>query len=143
MPHGRAELARAVLEGVALNLRLILDILRAQGVQVEGMRLIGGGAKSAIWRQILADVLELPIRLPALTAEATALGAVVAGGVGVGLFSDFNVVDRLISAREAERPKPARSQYYANLLDLFQRTYVALEPIFEQLAKLSEAKPSE
>lgn len=138
MPHGRAELSRAVLEGVAFNLRLILDALWAQGVQVEAMRLIGGGAKSALWRQILADVYDLPILLPALTAEATALGAAIAGGVGVGVFPDFSVAPHLIPALEAERPDPAHSQRYAALYDLFQQVYTVLEPIFEQLATLAE-----
>ncbi len=138
MPHGRAELSRAVLEGVAFNLRLILDALRAQGVQVEAMRLIGGGAHSAVWRQILADVYDLPILLPTLTAEATALGATIAGGVGVGIFPDFSVATRLISTAEAERPDPAHSQRYAALYELFQQTYTVLEPIFEQLATLAE-----
>ncbi len=136
MPHGRAELSRAVLEGVAFNLRLVLDALRAQGVQVEAMRLIGGGAQSALWRQILADVYDLPILLPTLTAEATALGAAIAGGVGVGIFPDFSVASRLIPAEEAERPNPAHSQRYAVLYTLFQQTYTVLEPIFEQLATL-------
>ncbi len=138
MPHGRAELARAVLEGVALNMRLILDALRGQGVQIEAMRLIGGGAKSATWRQILADTYELPILLPKLAAEATALGAAIAGGVGVGLFSDFSVAHRLIPTEAAEQPDPANSRRYSALYPLFQQAYTALEPIFEQLAALAE-----
>jgi xylulokinase len=142
MPHGQAEFARAVLEGVALNLGLILEALRAQEVKLSRLLLIGGGARSAVWRQILADVLELPVWLPALTTEATALGAVVAGGVGVGLFADFSVVDRLVSPREAEHPEPARHQQYAALLDLFRQTYEALNPIFAKLAGLAAVKPS-
>ncbi len=138
MPHGRAELTRAVLEGVALNMRLILDALRGQGVQIEAMRLIGGGAKSAIWRQILADAYELPILLPKLAAEATALGAAIAGGVGVGLFSDFGVAHRLIPTEAAEQPDPANTRRYNALYPLFQKAYTALEPIFEQLAALGE-----
>ena len=137
MPHGQAEFARAVLEGVALNLGLILEALRAQDVQFGRLLLIGGGTRSAVWRQILADVLDLPVWLPALTTEATALGAVVAGGIGVGLFPDFNVVDRLVSAHPAELPRPAQHQHYAALLDLFRQTYQALEPIFAKLAGLA------
>jgi xylulokinase len=138
MPHGQPEVARAVLEGVAFNLRLILDALRTQDVGINRLLLIGGGAKSAVWRQILADVLELPIYLPALTTEATALGALVAGGVGVGLFPDFSVIDRLISIREAERPQPDQHQQYSALLDLFKRTYESLNPIFTELANLTK-----
>jgi xylulokinase len=138
MPHGRAELARAVLEGVALNMRLILDALRGQGVQIEAMRLIGGGAKSATWRQILADTYELPILLPKLAAEATALGAAIAGGVGVGLFSDFSVAHQLIPTQAAEQPNPDSIRRYSALYPLFQQAYTVLEPIFEQLAALGE-----
>jgi xylulokinase len=142
MPHGQPEVARAVLEGVAFNLRLILNALRTQDVQIARLLLIGGGAKSPVWRQILADVLELPIHLPALTTEATALGALVAGGVGVGLFSDFTVIDRLITIREAERPQQIHQQQYATLLDLFKRTYEALNPIFTELANIPAVKPN-
>jgi xylulokinase len=142
MSHSQPELVRAVLEGVAFNLRLILDVLRAQDVQIGKLLLIGGGAKSAVWRQILADVLELPIWLPALTTEATALGALVAGGVGVGLFPDFTVIDRLIAMREAERPQLVNKQRYAALRDLFKRSYEALNPIFTELAKITAMKPN-
>jgi xylulokinase len=137
MPHGQPEFARAVLEGVALNLGLILEALREQDVQLGRLLLIGGGASSAVWRQIMADVLDLPVWLPTLTTEATALGALIAGGVGVGLFPDFEVVDRLVSPRPAEHPVPASHQYYATLLDLFRQTYEALDPIFAKLAGLA------
>ena len=61
MSHGRAEMARAVLEGVAFNLKMILDAFLEQRAAIQAMRLIGGGARSALWRQILADVYGLPI----------------------------------------------------------------------------------
>jgi xylulokinase len=138
MSHGRAEVSRAVLEGVAFNLRMILDALRGQGVSVAAMRLIGGAAQSPLWRQILADVYDLPILLPTLTTEATALGAAIAGGVGVGLFPDFSVAARFIPVQQAERPEPGNRPRYAALYDLFQHTYQALEPIYEQLAPLAE-----
>ena len=142
MPHSQAEFARAVLEGVAFNLKLIMDALRAQDVKIGKLLLIGGGAKSAVWRQILADILELPICLPTLTTEATAMGALVAAGVGIGLFSDFSVIDRLISIHEAEQPDPTHYQHYATLLDLFSQAYEALNPIFSELAKLTPVKPT-
>ena len=136
MPHGRAEMARAVLEGVAFNLKMILDAFLSQGADIKAMRLIGGGARSALWRQILADVYGLPILRPALLTEATALGAAIAGGVGVGLFTGFDVAHQLVQVEKAEQPNPAHSRRYAALYALFQQTYTALEPIFEQLASL-------
>jgi xylulokinase len=134
MSHGRAEMARAVLEGVALNLRMILAAFLEQGAKIEAMRLIGGGAQSPLWRQILADVYGLPILHPALLAEATSLGAAIAGGVGVGLFPGFGVAHQFVQVEEAEQPNPAQSQRYETLYDLYQRTYAAMEPIFAELA---------
>lgn len=126
MAHGRPELARAVLEGVALNLRLILDALRSQGLRIPAMRLIGGGARLPLWRQILADTLGLPILLPDLLAEATSLGAAIAGGVGVGLYPDFSVAQRFVRTHAAEEPDPARQAQYDALLPRFQGAYRAV-----------------
>jgi xylulokinase len=136
MPDSRPELSRAVLEGVAFNLRHILDILRGQGVAVESMRLIGGGGNSALWRQILADVYNLPILRVNLSAEATALGAAIAGGVGVGLYPDYGVAKALVPVTAAEQPNPAARARYEALYELFKASYAALEPIYERLANL-------
>ncbi len=138
MPDSRPELSRAVLEGVAFNLRHILDILRSQGVAVEAMRLIGGGGNSALWRQILADVYNLPILRVSLSAEATALGAAIAGGVGVGLYPDYGVARALVPVTAAEQPNPAARARYEALYELFKASYAALEPIYERLANLPE-----
>jgi xylulokinase len=134
MRHGPGHAARAAMEGVAFNLRLILEALVEQGVQVRAMRLIGGGAKSALWRQILADIYELPILRPQLLAEATSLGAAIAGGVGVGLWPSYRIAHELVQALPAEQPNPATQIVYRRLYPLFQEAYRALEPIFPRLA---------
>ncbi|MGQ9814277.1 MAG: xylulokinase [Candidatus Roseilinea sp.] len=134
MAHGRAEMARAVLEGVAFNLRWILDTLQSQGASIQRMSVIGGGAKSAVWRQMLADIYGVPLLRPRLDATATALGAAIAGGIGVGLFSGFDVVARLIPVTEAEQPIADHVQRYAALYPLFQQVYAALEPVFDRLS---------
>jgi xylulokinase len=134
MSHDRAEMARAVMEGVALNLRTILEAFLEQGARIREMRLIGGCARSALWRQILADVYELPILRPALLAEATSLGAAIAAGVGAGLYPDFGVAHDFVRTERAEQPDPARSQRYLALYGRFRRTYAVLEPIFGAMA---------
>jgi xylulokinase len=138
MSHGRAEMARAVFEGVALNLKMILDAFQEQGATIRAMRLIGGGGRSAAWRQILADVYELPILRPELLAEATSLGAAIAGGVGVGLFADYSVAHDQVQVREGEQPNPNTQERYRALYKLFGRTYTAMEPIFQELASLAD-----
>jgi xylulokinase len=139
MPHGRGELARAVMEGVAFNLRHILDILRSQGVSVDTMRLIGGGGKSPLWRQILADVYGLPVVQLSLPAQATALGAAVAGGVGIGLYPDYGVATQLVPVGATARPNPDHRDRYEALYQVYKDTYRALEPIYQRLASLPPA----
>lgn len=134
MAHGRAEMTRAVLEGVAFNLRLILDAFRAQGAVFPSLRVIGGGARSALWRQILADVLEVPLLRPRLLTEATSLGAAIAAGVGVGIFAGYEVAGQLIPLEAGEEPIPANVSRYRDLFGLFSASYRALEPIFDGLA---------
>jgi xylulokinase len=78
----------------------------------------------------------MPLLRPHLDATATALGAAIAGGIGVGLFADFSVAGRLIPVVEAESPMPEHSLRYAALYPLFQQTYTALKPLFDQLTAL-------
>jgi xylulokinase len=136
MAHGRGEMIRAVLEGVAFNMRWILDVLRSEGIAIESMRVIGGGARSPLWRQILADIYGLPLLQPQLDSAATSLGAAIAGGIGVGLFPDFNVVNKLIPVEPAEQPDPTRAARYERMYQLFQQTYAVLKPIFDELVAL-------
>ena len=136
MAHGRPEMARAVLEGVAFNLRIILDAFRAQGAPIDALRLIGGGARSPLWRQILADVFALPILLPRLLVEATSLGAAIAGGVGVGIYAGYEVVEELIQVEQGEQPRSEVTSRYQELYQIFQQTYARLEPVYDRIATL-------
>ena len=136
MAHGRAEMARAVLEGVAYNLRIILDAFRDQGAPISALRLIGGGARSPLWRQILADVFDLPVLRPKLLVEATALGAAVAGGVGVGLYPDYSVAADMVHVDPGEEPQPAVAARYHELYPLFKGTYDALVGVYDRIAAI-------
>ncbi len=135
MSHGSAEMARAALEGVAMTLRMILDVMRAQVPDIQSIRLIGGGSKSPLWRQIFADCWKVPVHELELKGEATSWGAAVAGGVAVGLY-DWSIAaqrSRIISTVE---PNPAHSAVYDEMLEITQDAYRALEPVYERLAKL-------
>jgi xylulokinase len=100
------------------------------------MRLIGGGARSPLWRQILADVLGLPILLPELITEATSLGAAIAGGVGIGLYPDFGIAQRFVRAAASEAPNADRRARYAEILPVFADAYRALETTFTRLSRI-------
>lgn len=95
---GLGEMARAVLEGVAFNLKLILDTIE-KDIVVEEITLIGGGGKSPLWQQILADITEKPLCVLEKLDEGTSFGAALIAGVGIGLFPDFSVTSRLLKMK--------------------------------------------
>lgn len=84
--HDIGDMARAVMEGVAFNLRQILDITRTTGVRVDEMRLTGGGTRSDVWTQIIADAFEMPVSVLEST-EGTAIGGALLAATGAGAFS--------------------------------------------------------
>ncbi len=137
MPAGKPEMARAVLEGVAINLRFILDALRDQTPEIRSVRLIGGGGKSPLWRQILADCFRLPVEMLSLTSEATAWGAAVAGGVTVGLY-DWDIAAQRSNVVETIEPIPANMDIYDDIAAFNSEIYQALSPIFSSLAHWQE-----
>jgi xylulokinase len=133
--HTRADMIRAVLEGVAMNLCTILDAFRAQGAEVKAMRLIGGGARGRLWNQIMADVYGIPVQRLAILEEATSMGAALAGGVGVGLYPDFAVATVMNPVAEIMEPNLRNRDLYAELTSLFRDTYRALVPVYDRLGK--------
>ncbi len=136
--HTRADLIRAVLEGIGLNLRTILHAYLEAGARIDEMIVIGGGAKGQLLRQILADVFGRPVLRPRLLDEATSLGAAVAGGVGVGLFRDFSAVNQFNEIVDRHMPNPNAQAVYERLHPVFLAAYEALVPVFDQLHDLSE-----
>ncbi len=135
MKHTRADLVRATLEGITLNLRVILEAFLDQGAHVDAMRVIGGGARSRTWRQLMADIYGVPIVRPALLAEATSMGAALVGGVGVGIFPDFSIAERLTPIVDRLEPNPALAELYDRLYAAFNRAYDLLEPLYETMAE--------
>jgi len=134
MMHKKEDICRAVLEGITFNLKIILDIFIEQ-VNINEIRLIGGGAKSDIWRQIFADIFEITIAKPVYLDEATSLGAGIAGGVGVGIFEDFTVAEKLVKVEKYDHPNLINKKEYAHQYKIFKDSYDQLVPIYEQLAK--------
>jgi xylulokinase len=139
MLHRRQDMIRAVLEGVTMNLRLILEAFLNQGARIAAMRVIGGGARSRLWNQLLADVYGLPVQRLALLEEATSMGAAVAGGVGVGLYQDFSMIENMNQVVSTCQPDPLAQATYNRLFPVFVAAYRALEPVFDRLAELNLA----
>ncbi len=133
--HTRADMIRAVLEGVSLNLRVVLEAFRAQGATFDSMRLIGGGARGRFWCQMLADVYGLPIHRLDILEEATSMGAAVIGGVGIGLYPDFSMSHSMNPVVEVFTPDPTNQATYEQIADVFEASYLALVPVYDMLAE--------
>ena len=83
----KAELAKAVLEGLTFELRTNVDLLRTAGVEISELHAVGGGARSALWLQLKADICNVQLRVPAVT-DAACLGAALLAGVGADIYAD-------------------------------------------------------
>jgi xylulokinase len=136
MSHTRADMIRATLEGITYNLRVILEALQKQGVTIPSMRVIGGGANGAVWRQILADIYGMPIQRPELVAEATSFGAALAGGIGVGIYPDVYLAEKLTPIVDTTLPNPKNKAIYDRMYSLFNRAYDAFVPLYSELANI-------
>jgi xylulokinase len=130
--HTRADLIRAVVEGVSYSQKDGLDIVEQLGVPVSSVRASGGGARSPFWRQILADIFRKPVATLA-SQEGSAYGAALLAMVGTGEFASVPEACRA-TIREAESvmPRAAESQIYAEGHQTYQSLYPALRPIFHQ-----------
>jgi xylulokinase len=128
--HERRHLTRAVLEGVAFGLRDGMDQMTAIGLaSPEQIRASGGGMASAVWRQILADVLRAEIATVA-TGEGAAFGAALLAAVGAGWFPDVAAAaDRLVRVTPVAEPG-SNASAYAEALGTYRTLYPALAPIF-------------
>jgi len=136
--HRKAHLVRAVLEGVSFNLRIILDAFREQGIQIDSMRIIGGGAKGDFWASLLASMFGMEVLRPALIEEATSLGAAIVGGVGIGIFPGIEAVRDLLEIKDCFLPKEEESQVYERLYPVFKQCYLSLVEVYESLASLGQ-----
>jgi len=128
------DMARAVLEGVGYNLKLIMDILEMKN-QIKEVALIGGGAKGDIWVQILADIWQKPIKIPTYLEEATSMGAAICGGVGVGIYPDFHVIEQFNKTNQVIMPNPDLKYRYGKMYDIFNRAYEGLEETYKQITE--------
>lgn len=131
--HTRAHMTRAVLEGVAYSLRDVFELVTASpaGKSIRQVRISGGGAQSPLWRQIFADVLNVPL-VSVSALEGAAYGAALLVGFSAGLWSDANDLSRVVRLGEESLPSANAAAYqekyavYRSLYPTLQKTFRAL-----------------
>jgi sugar (pentulose or hexulose) kinase len=136
--HGRAEIYRAVLEGIALEQALATQhMVQATGEPVNTFVAIGGGAASRLWCQIIADITDRPL-IRATTLEASSLGAGIAAAVGAGWYEDFASAAQVMTQDgETFLPNPALRDFHSELLAIYSELYPRLRDLYPRLARLN------
>lgn len=135
--HGPAHLTRAVMEGVAMGLRDSVEIFRALGIPTRQVRVSGGGARSPLWRQILADVLNVELAV-AVPAEGAAYGAALLAAVGCGAAGSVEeACERAVVVREHVAPVADHAERYEHLYRLYRELYGLMRPTMHALAQLA------
>jgi xylulokinase len=137
--HTRAHLIRALLEGITYGMRDSLEIIRGMGVPIEEIRVSGGGARSAFWRQMQADIYGQPVHTINAT-EGPAYGAALLAAVGTGVYKDIaeacDAAIRTVSRTEVDR---VAAQVYERYYPVFRRLYPALKSEMRNLAELASS----
>jgi xylulokinase len=132
--HTKAHFYRSVLEGITFELRMQLEGLEAATeVSIDVIRIMGGGTRSPLWRQLLADVLGRPVERCA-SAEISALGAAATALTSIGAYTDLtSAVTALASTEIPIEPRPDLSTRYDDLMATYRGLYQELRPILRTL----------
>jgi len=134
--HNRAHMTRAVLEGVSFGLKDGFTLIQNAGLgQITQVRASGGGTKSALWKQILASVLETEL-VTVNTAEGAAYGAALLAGVGAGRWPDvITACNAAVKLTGSTMPDPAQVEAYRKAYPLYQELYPALKSNFSKMVR--------
>src|SRR6185369_1114572 len=133
---GPPHLTRSILEGVAFGLKDMFCLMREVGLgSIDQIRVSGGGAKSSLWRQIIADTLGAEL-VTVNTTEGAAYGAALLAGVGVGVWPNVDAAcAETIAVADRVSPNPAARAIYESMYEQYQKLYPALKSTFAALAQ--------
>jgi xylulokinase len=132
--HTRADLVRALIEGVAYSQKDCLDLVAALGGEIASVRASGGGARSRVWRQILAGVLAKPV-VTLASQEGSSLGAAILAMVATGEYASVaEACQAIVQDRETIEPRQEEAGIYAAGHELYRSMYPALKPLFPLMA---------
>lgn len=140
--HGREHLVRACLEAVCQQLALVVEAVRGAGNEIVQMRATGGFARSPLWRQMLADVLDMEVHF-ASGHEGSSFGAALLGMEALGLVPSIDIAADLVALADVVTPHPAAAAVYRSLRPIVSDLYQALLPTFTSLRRLAPSLPGD
>ena len=134
--HQKADLIRAILEGVSYSLRDCIEIIREMGTEINDMMACGGGGTSPLWRSMLADLFNCNVST-VNSKEGPALGVAILAGVGAGIYPSVEEgCRRVIKKNKTQAPNPDNIDKYEAFYRLYVKLYPSLKDNFKELATL-------
>lgn len=134
MDTSRAEMTQAVLEGVAFAIRDSFEVARELGISIDRTMICGGGAKSPLWKKIMANVLNIQVDVPQIE-EGPAMGAAMLAAVADGTFASVKEAgDRMVRVKETISPDPALAAAYDRQYRKFAQIYPAVRELFPRIS---------
>ncbi len=129
----RAEMYQAVLEGVAFAIKDNLEIIKQFGIDVKSSCLCGGGAKSRLWRRILANVLDIELNIPT-TEQGPGYGSAILAMVGAGQFENVKTAtDKFFEIKETVSPSKELATLYADRYEKYRKIYPAVKQLYKEI----------
>ena len=127
----RADITRSVMEGVTYSLKQVVDLIGGFA-PAEKVYTSGGGAASALWRQMQADIFDLPVYSMSAASEGGAYGAVMVAGVGAGVWKNLKEATSILHVETETLPNPANQAAYREAFERYSALYPALKPVFDR-----------
>ena len=135
MDTSRADMLQAVLEGVAFAIRDSFEVARSLGIAIPCSMICGGGSKSPLWRQMIADILGIPLDIP-VTEQGPGYGGAMLAMVACGVFESVQqAADKLVRVKDTVQPDPERVALYEKRYQQFRQIYPACRELFKVLER--------
>ena len=132
MDSTRADMTQAVLEGVAFALRDSFEVAKKLGIDVKCSKICGGGAKSPLWKKMVANILNITLEVPEIE-EGPSMGGAMLAAVACGEFEDVKeVAEKMVKVKERIEPEPELVLKYEKQYQKFKKIYPALKPVFNE-----------
>ena len=135
--HSKRDMLRAVMEGVTYSLRDCVEVFRSMQIAVDDMMACGGGGSSPLWRSMLADLYNCPVKTVA-SKEGPSLGVAILASVGAGIYNSVpEACEAIVKTDKTQMPISENVPLYEAYYQLYREIYPALQDKFAKLAGLA------
>ena len=130
----REDILRSVIEGIGFNIGVIMDSVRAGGLDLKSIVIVGGLGKGDITRQIFADIMNVEIKAPKYMEEAATIGGAILAGIAMGIYEDEeSALEKYLEIAAVTKPIPENVEKYAKLKPIFEKIYEGLYDVYPDI----------